>query len=505
VRVRLTTLGQCRMILRVASWIVPRRARTEWLKEWEAELVFAWQIWQARGGRLTSSQLRRRCWGAFIDAAWCRCNRDHLHTTGQHWFQTPTFVLVVLSGALALLAVGTANFPKLRAILLTPPYADPQHIVTVSRTGVVSSTEWVIPYSWVDIWRNHEQLLDGVAGYSWKPFAIGLTISGRYASIASVQVEEHLFSVFGVKPFLGRTSPPFNGQHSPNFILLSYETWRHTFSADPDILNRKANIDGQEAIIIGVLPERFWFPSANVGVWRLTDGKSFSNTLVGVVARLRPRISEQWVDTALQRDISNMTGESFWGQSLQVWPVQERIRQPLISYAAALTTTLLLLLAVIWSGRLNLYPRHAGAVTACRWWLFLTAKSVLLLLILLSAVIEFTPEPYVFPPGRTTFIWETASLWIFSVGCVLMLWWSLVDQQRRCRICLRRLILPAHVGTSGCLLLGWVGTELACPLGHGLLHVTETDVCWLDPARWTELDQSWELLFLDQLKDEVLG
>ena len=110
-----------------------------------------------------------------------------------------------------------------------------------------------------------------------------------------------------------------------------------------------------------------------------------------------------------------------------------------------------------------------------------------------------------FPPGKTTLIVESVSLWIFSVGCVFMLWWSLTDQQNRCRVCLRRLALPAHIGRSGCLLLGWVGTELVCPEGHGLLHLTETDVCWLDRSRWTRLDESWELLFSEKAKSELFG
>jgi hypothetical protein len=171
----------------------------------------------------------------------------------------------------------------------------------------------------------------------------------------------------------------------------------------------------------------------------------------------------------------------------------------------ALGITLLVMILVIWSGRLNLRTQRAGAVAACCWWSFFATKSFLLVLILLAAVVEFTPEPYVFPPGKATFIVESVSLWIFSLGCVLMLWWSLVDQQSRCRVCLRRLVLPARIGRSGCLLLSWVGTELACPEGHGLLHVTETDVCWLDQAEWTQLDESWESLFSEKSQSEVFG
>ena len=504
-KARLTTLRQCRIVLRAASWIVPRRARAEWRKEWEAELACAWLISQTKGLSSAESRLRWRCCGAFLDAAWYRCNGEDLRDTSRHWSRTPTFILLALVSALLLFACASGDLPRMRSILLKPPYGDAQRIATVSRTGVISSAEWVVPYSWVDIWRRNERALEGVAAYSWRPQRSVVIIGERYANVPSVQVEDNLFQVFGVKPMLGRTFPPSDARGSHNFLVLSYETWRRTFFRDPSILQKKATIDGQEAEIIGVLPERFWFPSNDVGLWRLADRTSFSGEAVGVVARLRPRVSEQWAEWALQRDIANMAGESFRGSSLQVWPVQERIRQPLISYAMALCITLLAMTPVIWSGRLNLRPQCAKTVGACRWWSFFATKSILLLLILLAAVVEFTPEPYVFPHGKSTLIVESASLWIFSVGCLFMLWWSLTDQQNRCRVCLRRLALPAHIGRSGCLLLGWVGTELVCPEGHGLLHLTETDVCWLEPSRWTRLDESWELLFSEKAKSEVFG
>jgi MacB-like periplasmic core domain len=505
VKAQLTTLHQCQMVLHLASLIVPRRARVEWRLEWEAELAFAWQTSQANGQSTSGKRLLWRCCGAFLDAAWYRCNRADLRHMTRHWSQMPTFVLQALVGGLLLLVSASGHLPRLRSILLTPPYRDPQQIATVSRMDVIHAAEWVVPYSWVDIWRRHEPAVESVAAYSSRPRVAALSIGGRHTDAATVRVEDSLFQVFGVRPLLGRTFQSSDAQEARICLLLSYETWRRNFFSDLNILHKKATIDGQEASIVGVLPERFWFPSSNVGVWRLADKQSFSGELVGVVARLQPRVSARLAERTLQRDVSNLTAEPFWGSSLQVWPVQDRIRQPLLSYAMALCLTASVMIAIIWSGRLNLHPRHAGAVRACRWWTFLVTKSLLLLLILLAAVVEFTPEPYVFPPGKMTFILESVSLWIFSVGCVCTLWWSLRDQQSRCRVCLRRLELPAHIGRSGCLLLSWVGTELACPEGHGLLHVTETDVCWLDPAQWTQLDASWESLFSEERRAEIFG
>jgi hypothetical protein len=504
VKDRLDGFRQCQMILWVASWIVPRRARAEWHKEWEAELAYAWQVAQTSEPS-ARNRLRWRCCGAFLDAAWYRCNREDLRRTGRNWSQTPAFLLLALASALLLLAVASGDLPRMRSILLRPPYGEAQRIATVSRTGVINSAEWVVPYSWVEIWRSEVQTLEAVAAYSWKPQASEITVAGRRAKVASVRVEDNLFQVFGVKPLLGRSYQAGDAERSHNCLLLSYETWHRQFSSDPNIVQKQATLDGQEASIIGVLPQGFWFPSEEVGLWRLADRASFSKDAVGVVARLRPQVSERWAERALQRDIANAVGERFWGSSLQVWPVQDRIRQPLIFCGLALCVALLVMTPVIWSGRLNLRPPRVAVLGACRWWSFFGAKSLLLLLILLTAVVEFTAEPYVFPSGKATFIVESGSLWLFSVGCVFVLWWSLTDQQSRCRVCLRRLALPAHIGHSGCLLLGWVGMELACPEGHGLLHVTETDVCWLAPTQWTRLDESWESLFSKNSETVVVG
>ena len=233
-----------------------------------------------------------------------------------------------------------------------------------------------------------------------------------------------------------------------------------------------------------------------MGVLRWGDETPFSpGKPVGVVARLRPGVSERQAEWDLARSISNSLGEPFSSSAIQVWPLQERVRQPLTSYGLALCVSLLVMTTLLWSGRMNLLPQRRGTGAACRWWTFFACKTALLLLMLLAAVVEFTPEPYIFPSGRATLIVESGSLWIFSVGCVFVLWWSLMDQQRRCRACLEKLALPAQIGRSGCLLLSWAGTELVCAQGHGLLHITETDVCWLDPAQWTQLDESWEPLF----------
>ncbi len=492
----LALLDQCRLILRAASWIVPRRARAEWLREWEAELACAWQLSDDAVFLPSRSGLRRRCCGAFADAAWYRLNREDLQRTRQNWPRTPGFVLFALITGLSLLVAGSGYLPRMRSILLAPPYPHPERMATVSRAGIINSAEWVVPYSWVKIWQRNPSL-DGVAAYSAQPQESQVVIAGRRRTLESAVVEPNLLPIFEVKPLLGGFSSA-EVANCRTCLVLSYRAWREYFGGDPDILQRKATLNGKPAVILAVLPGRFWFPSDDVGVLQLGGDSSFSgDKLFGVVARLRPGVSAEHAQWDLERSIANGTGETFSGSSIQVWPLQERVRQPLKSYAFALGLSLLLMAAVLWSGRLNLLPQRKGTAAAFRWWGFFAVKTSFLLLMLLAAVVEFTPEPYIFPRGGATLVVESGSLWIFSVGCVFVLWWSLMDQQGRCRACLQRLALPAQIGPSGCMLLSWAGTELVCAQGHGLLHITETDVCWLDPAQWTQLDESWEPLFVE--------
>ena len=70
-------LWRCNHVLRLASWIVPRGQRVEWLREWEGE-VWHWGHFLIESGRLsgrTEQELLRHCWGAFADATWHRFNR----------------------------------------------------------------------------------------------------------------------------------------------------------------------------------------------------------------------------------------------------------------------------------------------------------------------------------------------------------------------------------------------------------------------------------------------
>jgi len=72
-----------------------------------------------------------------------------------------------------------------------------------------------------------------------------------------------LLDVFSVKPLLGRW---FNAEEDkpgrPLLVVLSSALWKDEFAADPGVVGRPLNINGEPGTIIGVMPPHFTFPSA---------------------------------------------------------------------------------------------------------------------------------------------------------------------------------------------------------------------------------------------------
>ncbi len=78
---------------------------------------------------------------------------------------------------------------------------------------------------------------------------------------------------------------------------------------------------------------------------------------------------------------------------------------------------------------------------------------------------------------------------------LLALRWVLIDQQRRCPLCLRLLTEPVRIGTPSETFLEWYGAESMCPRGHGLLQISASPASYSDQSQWLRLDDSWSGLF----------
>lgn len=115
--------------------------------------------------------------------------------------------------------------------------------------------------------------LDGGSGATYYPGCV-LTAS--------------MMKMLGVEPLLGRSfSAADDVPHAPRVVLLGEPLWRHVFHADPHIVGRAVQVNGEWATVVGVMPASFGFP-AIAQAWlplRMAVGE---HGYVAAVARLAP-------------------------------------------------------------------------------------------------------------------------------------------------------------------------------------------------------------------------
>ncbi len=245
-------------------------------------------------------------------------------------------------------------------------------------------------------------------------------------------------------------------------LILSQSAWRGYFHSDPHIAGRRLTVAGRRAQVAGVIPDEIWELPGRAAAWLIVDEASLDAEPVGyVVAR---------VDASARR-----IGR------FRCVPLMPR---GLWAYLLMILISAAIVPAVI-SVHLGDYPasRHASGTIRLRRWIFLAVKLALILpLVLLGSLDVFSLIAIGIQPHA------------MIVGTVIGLRWALMDQRRRCPICLRILSNPTSIGEPSRTLLEWYGTELICGRGHGLLHVPELHNSYSE-QRWLHLDASWSSLF----------
>jgi hypothetical protein len=141
-----------------------------------------------------------------------------------------------------------------------------------------------------------------------------------------------------------------------------------------------------------------------------------------------------------------------------------------------------------------------------KYWLYLAAKLVCgsaVVYGLQAVLIRFYPNPPPllpkFGPAPPLFLHDmlftflTLGVWLIGAGLLFAIVW---DQRRRCRTCLRKLIMPIQKGSWGNLItFGRPQTEWICPFGHGTLSIEELQITGMQLPGWQpHSDDIWKEL-----------
>ena len=108
--------------------------------------------------------------------------------------------------------------------------------------------------------KNQNRYFQDLSAFQSYTSSVSVRYGGLPARVALVKaVSGNYFSVFGVRPLLGRTLFPEDDQlgHGQTAVM-SYRVWTRLFSRDPQVVGRAVNLNGTPITIVGVMPEEFF-------------------------------------------------------------------------------------------------------------------------------------------------------------------------------------------------------------------------------------------------------
>ena len=171
--------------------------------------------------------------------------------------RNPGFTIVaVLTLALGIGAT-TAVFSLLDAVLLRPlPYSHPEQLFRLYPTDR-SGRHTMEATSYPDFhdWEDQSRTFESMAAYYDQDF--NFTGADQPERLRGLCSTPGLLALLGVHPRLGRAFSPSDGRH---VALLSYRLWQRRFAGDPSVLGKLIHLDGWDYTVMGVLPQRFYFP-----------------------------------------------------------------------------------------------------------------------------------------------------------------------------------------------------------------------------------------------------
>lgn len=457
-----------RLLIRLASWLVPKAVRGAWRARREREAA-GWRAFLVETGRLspeTEAEILRNCWRLFPDAAGYR-----LPGGVSRAFRGAAFCLGLVAAAALIVVAATGGLPATRAALRALPYDRPERILTLARNGYWPNQTAPVTSEDIALWKSRSRAIEDIAPYYWPPG--GSEIREGWAGA-------NFFEVLGVRPALGRLFECGDRAGA----VLSHETWRKRFHADRSLIGRSVGINGRAVEVLGVLPPGFWFVSHGIEVWTVLDPAAVEGR-TAAVARLRagahPVTALGEVRTIARQRYPKQGNRQLAYVSL----LGERVSGALTPFRWGFG---LALLAAACASAL-------ASAKAFRYGLFLFAKSFLLLFALAALCCEWSVAHSLSMLGWSGQNMQAVGIAAYYLGAPVAGLWLLEDQRRRCRVCLARLSTPTHFGSPGSCLLDPMGTELLCERGHGTLYVPDTHASTQKPEGWTKLDESWREIF----------
>jgi putative ABC transport system permease protein len=177
----------------------------------------------------------------------------------------PVFTLVAVLTLTLGIGANTAIFSLLYQVILRPlPFRDPGRLVFVWNTGKEGGKTDVSIPDFRDRLTQAPAIEDATLFTSR---SATLATSGRPGPVVALVVTPSFFSTLGRGPMLGRAFTADEATPGADRrAILTNALWRSRFGADPSVVGRTIQVNGDSHVVVGVLPADFELPVREVSI-----------------------------------------------------------------------------------------------------------------------------------------------------------------------------------------------------------------------------------------------
>jgi len=277
-----------------------------------------------------------------------------LRFAGRMLFKHPGFSLVAILTLSLGIGATTAIFSVVNAVLLRQlPISDPQRVAVIHdqlpRLNLPRSQVSALQY--LD-YSSQTDVFESAAALSQR----GLNLTGVDVPqrLQTARATASFFPLLGINPLVGHlftaAEDKFGNQH---VALLSYGTWKRLFAADPAVLGRSLQLDGEGYEVIGVIPAGIEELYPGIDVWipmgfsprELSEERRWSLAYT-MLARLKPDVGFEQAQAAMSGLAQHVTGDRPDDFNIEVRPLMEErvsdVRGPLYILLCAVVVVLLI-------------------------------------------------------------------------------------------------------------------------------------------------------------------
>lgn len=223
----------------------------------------------------------------------------------------------ILSLALGI-GAATTVVSVVDSVLLRPlPYPSSEQVVAIRTSWHQMPRASISPAEYLDYRDRLEAFFTAVGVYSFG--ASNVTGEGEPERVLTAFLTPGVFSALGIQPVLGRSWSEEEDRASASVAVVSDRFWRQRLGGDPAAVGGTLRVDGEEVLILGVLPPGFRLPhevlsGPNVGLF-VPQGidpaqvTSRGSHYLSGVARVRPEAGFDQARTAFETLVAGFAQE----------------------------------------------------------------------------------------------------------------------------------------------------------------------------------------------------